>query len=78
MTNLSPSTISISLSRLITRLEASLGDEQQLSLLNEVELQKAAAVHLFSTVTDNKQNIDNARKLLIQLERSEGQGKPDS
>jgi hypothetical protein len=59
-------------------LEASLGDEAQLSLLNEVELQKAAAVHFFPTVTDSKQNIDNARKLLIQLERSEGQGKPDS
>jgi hypothetical protein len=44
MTNLSPATISISLSRLVTRLEASLGDDEKLGSLNELELQKAAAV----------------------------------
>ena len=45
MTNTtSPSTYSIPLSRLLARLESSLGDEEKLNSLNEVELRKAAAV----------------------------------
>lgn len=47
MTNTgSPSTYAISLSRLLARLESSLGDEEKLGSLNEVELRKAAAVCL--------------------------------
>jgi hypothetical protein len=72
----SPSAYSIPLSRLLARLESSL-DENKLSSLNEVELRKAAAVLDSFERTDVAQNIDNARKLLIQLERSDGQGKPD-
>ena len=39
-----PSTYSIPLSRLLARLESSLGDEDKINSLNEVELRKAAAV----------------------------------
>ena len=40
----SPSSYAIPLSRLLARLESSLGDEEKLRSLNEVELRKAAAV----------------------------------
>ena len=44
--NSTPSTYTIPLSRLLARLESSLGDEYKLAFLNEVELRKAAAVAL--------------------------------
>jgi hypothetical protein len=40
----SPLSYSIPLSRLLARLESSLGDQEKLKTLNEVELRKAAAV----------------------------------
>ena len=40
-----PSTYSIPLSRLLARLESSLGDEDKIKSLNEVELRKTAAVN---------------------------------
>ena len=40
----------ISLSRLLTRLESSLGDPDKLSVYNQVELRKAAAVSALQSV----------------------------
>lgn len=39
-----PATLAISLSRLLSRLESTLGDEKTLSSMNEIELNRAAAV----------------------------------
>jgi hypothetical protein len=45
----SPLSYSIPLSRLLSRLESSLGDPEKLKALNEIELRKAAAVKLPSS-----------------------------
>jgi hypothetical protein len=50
----STSSYAIPLSRLLARLESSIGDEEKLGSLNEVELRKAAAVVPPTIVTNNR------------------------